>query len=69
MKFEDAASIPITLTTAIVGLYADRQSKDAPHFIPPWEEGGRDKYKGQPILITGGSTSVGQYGGSAFPTL
>jgi NADPH:quinone reductase-like Zn-dependent oxidoreductase len=28
----------------------------------PWEEGGKGKYSGKPILILGGASSVGQYG-------
>ena len=29
---------------------------------PPWEAGGRGKYHGQPIIVFGGASSVGQYG-------
>jgi hypothetical protein len=31
-------------------------------FQPPWQEGGRDKYAGTPIVVLGGSGSVGSYG-------
>ena len=62
MKFEDAASIALCLTTAVVGLYAARTSKEAPQLLPPWVEGGRDKYKDEPIVIFGGASSVGQFG-------
>lgn len=61
------------MATAGLGLYGKTvQPYDGPEpwakysggleLFPPWEEGGRGKYSGQPILITGGSTSVGQFG-------
>ena len=31
---------------------------------PPWVEGGLDKYAGQPFVVLGGSSSVGQFGTS-----
>ena len=62
MTFEDAASMPLCLTTAVVGLYAARTQKEAPQLLPPWIEGGRDKYKDEPIVIFGGASSVGQFG-------
>lgn len=33
---------------------------------PPWEAGGRGKYHDQPIVVFGGATSVGQYGGPFY---
>ena len=55
------------LATAVLGLY---DSKHPPHggigLTPPWEESGRGKYAGEPIVINAGSTSVGQF--SQFST-
>lgn len=69
MKFEDAASIPPYLTTAIVGLYAERSQKEAPQLLPPWIEGGRGKYNGEPIVIFGGASSVGQFSKCSLATI
>ncbi|KAJ3557464.1 hypothetical protein NM688_g1456 [Phlebia brevispora] len=56
------ATIPLSLGTTAVGLC---NKKIVPYggaaLIPPWEEGGRGKYSGQPFLIIGGSSSVGQH--------
>ena len=35
---------------------------DSVGLTAPWEEGGRSKYAGKPIVIFGGAGSVGQYG-------
>lgn len=37
--------------------------------LAPWKEGGRGKYAGQPIVIFGGSSSVGQFGESPIHEL
>ena len=62
ITFEQAASIPLTLATAIVGMYADRETPEVPHYTAPWVDGGESKYKGEPIIIFGGASSVGQFG-------
>jgi NADPH:quinone reductase-like Zn-dependent oxidoreductase len=63
LTFDQAATIPLALATAALGLYNKKQQ---PHgglaLYPPWEEGGRGKYSGQPILVIGGSSAVGQQG-------
>ena len=59
---DQAAAIPLCLGTAALGLYAKRGNRGGAGLTPPWEEGGRGKYNGQPILVFGGSSSVGQYG-------
>ncbi|GJJ08286.1 hypothetical protein Clacol_002496 [Clathrus columnatus] len=52
MSFNKAASIPLAIGTAAcangIGL------------TPPWTPGGEGKYKGQGILVLGGSATVGQ---------
>ena len=71
ISFEEGASISLGLATAVVGLYAIRLDAGSKRLTPPWEEGGKGLYKNQPIVITGGSTSVGQFGEHLiyFPTL
>ena len=53
------------MATAALALYNKKQQPfGGAALTPPWVEGGRGKYAGQPIVITGGSTSVGQHGKS-----
>ncbi len=60
---DEAASVPATLNTAALGLYSGPSGDNSgAGLTPPWEEDGGRKYTGQPILIFGGATSVGQYG-------
>lgn len=60
---DEAASVPATLNTAALGLYSGPSGDTSgAGLTPPWEEGGHGKYAGQPCLIVGGATSVGQYG-------
>lgn len=55
--------MPLTMNTAALGLYGKKHKPyGGLELSPPWEEAGRGKYAGQPILITGGSSSVGQFG-------
>ncbi|KAI0692524.1 GroES-like protein [Cytidiella melzeri] len=54
ISFEQASTVPLVLATAAFGLYS---KKVAP---PGRGEGGRGKYSGQPILVIGGSSAVGQ---------
>ncbi|EJD07037.1 GroES-like protein [Fomitiporia mediterranea MF3/22] len=60
ISFDEAASIPLGIATAAVGLYADRPD-GVQKYTPCWEEGGEGLYRGKPIVIFGGSSSVGQY--------
>lgn len=60
LSFDQGATIPLSLATAALGLYNTKANKGIELF-PPWEEGGRNKYAGQPIFIYGGSSSVGQH--------
>jgi NADPH:quinone reductase-like Zn-dependent oxidoreductase len=59
ISFDEAASIPLGLATAALGLFGPR-AEGLQSFIPPWS-GGEGKYANQPIVIFGGSSSVGQY--------
>ncbi|THH31510.1 hypothetical protein EUX98_g2689 [Antrodiella citrinella] len=61
ITFDQAASLPVGVATAAIGLYAKQSASGGADLVAPWKEGGRGKYAGQPIFITGGSSSVGQY--------
>ncbi|EJD07075.1 GroES-like protein [Fomitiporia mediterranea MF3/22] len=60
ISFDEAASVPLGLATAAVGLYGDRPT-GVQKYKPAWEDGGEGLYRGKPIVVFGGSTSVGQY--------
>lgn len=72
MPFEAAATIPLGLGTASIPMYSG--TTDIPNIpggslelTPPWEEGGLMKYTEQPIVVFGGSSSVGQFGTFSCP--
>ncbi|KAG2347703.1 GroES-like protein [Suillus weaverae] len=55
-SFDSAATVPLGLDTAMVGLYGTQSGAG---ITPPWTKGvGESK---QPIVILGGSSSVGSY--------
>jgi len=56
MSFDSAATVPLGLDTAVVGMYGKGNGAG---ITPPWEEGGSDNEN--PIVIIGGSSSVGSY--------
>ncbi|TCD65393.1 hypothetical protein EIP91_002727 [Steccherinum ochraceum] len=60
ISFDEASSLPVAVATAAVGLYAPKAKDGGAALIAPWKEGGIGKYADQPILIIGGSSSVGQ---------
>lgn len=60
MSFEDAATIPLTLSTAAVGLY--QEGNRGAGLVAPWEKGGVNKYVRKPIVIFGGASSNGLFG-------
>ncbi|KAL5504373.1 hypothetical protein ACEPAH_8447 [Sanghuangporus vaninii] len=59
ISFDEAASVPLCLATAAAGLYGDRPV--GLKYKPAWEQGGEGLYLGKPIVVFGGSSSVGQY--------
>ncbi|KAA1477141.1 GroES-like protein [Dentipellis sp. KUC8613] len=63
LSFDEASTIPLGVSTAAGGMYQEVRSKwpDGAQLFPPWEQGGRGKYHDQPIVVIGGSSSVGQY--------
>nr|BAK40869.1 medium-chain dehydrogenase/reductase like protein [Phanerochaete sordida] len=58
LSFEEASTIPLTLATAALALYSPKPQGIA--LAAPWEAGNRGKYAGEPIVVIGGSSSVGQ---------
>lgn len=61
LSLEEAATIPLTMATAGMGLYDKKQKPmGGLGLTPPWVEGGRGKYAGEPIIIMSGASGVGQ---------
>ncbi|THH31509.1 hypothetical protein EUX98_g2688 [Antrodiella citrinella] len=61
ISFDQAASLPVGLGAAFVGLYGKQEDGGGADLVAPWKEGGRGKYANSPLVLFGGSTSVGQY--------
>lgn len=58
LTYYQAATIPVTFFTSVIGLYAPKPlGAGLEHSFD-----GKPRYTGQPAVILGGSTSVGQYG-------
>jgi NADPH:quinone reductase-like Zn-dependent oxidoreductase len=57
---EEAASIPLALVTAAIGLYNGGNAGIG--LTAPWTPEGKGKYAGKPFVISAASTSVGQLG-------
>ncbi|KAI0760994.1 GroES-like protein [Trametes elegans] len=63
ITFEQAATVPLALTTTFMGLY---NQSPAPENLglrlkPIWDPEGATAYAGTPVLIVGGAGSLGQY--------
>lgn len=58
ISYDEAATLPVALTAAYVGLY--NQNPAGLGLVSPVSPEGKGKYAGNPILIVGGSSSVGQ---------
>ncbi|KAI0690226.1 GroES-like protein [Cytidiella melzeri] len=61
LSFEEAATFPLGFATAAIGLYYEYKAVGGIGLEAPWDESGYKKYAGQPALVTGGASSVGQY--------
>ncbi|KAF5342139.1 hypothetical protein D9611_002033 [Ephemerocybe angulata] len=61
VTYEEASSIPVGFTAAYVGLYNTTPGKGL-GYDAPVTPGTKGKYGGVPIVVLGGSSSVGQYG-------
>ncbi|EIN12456.1 GroES-like protein [Punctularia strigosozonata HHB-11173 SS5] len=61
VSVDEAASIPLTLATAFLALYNKKKvgQGGGAELTPFWESS--TAYAGQPIVILGGATSVGQF--------
>ncbi|TBU29598.1 GroES-like protein [Dichomitus squalens] len=59
-SFDEVATLPVAIATAVLGMYNHHPSSKSAHFIPPWVESGPTAYAGKPALIMGGASSVGQ---------
>ncbi|KIM59437.1 hypothetical protein SCLCIDRAFT_126262 [Scleroderma citrinum Foug A] len=58
LTYDQAATVPLGFDTAAVGMYSEVLGAG---LVPPWRPEGQGKYSGKPILIMGGSSSVGSY--------
>ncbi|GBE88087.1 GroES-like protein [Sparassis crispa] len=61
ISFDHAASLPACVVTAVLGLFNQDDPAKSAALTPFWEESGKGKYVGKPIVVFGGATSVGQY--------
>ncbi|KAG2058573.1 GroES-like protein [Suillus hirtellus] len=57
-SFDSAATVPLGLDTALVGLYGDQLGAGV---TPPWTKSADGHESKTPIVILGGSSSVGSY--------
>ncbi|CCM02785.1 uncharacterized protein FIBRA_04894 [Fibroporia radiculosa] len=64
VSFEGAATLPVGLATAALGLYTENLPQNVDFgsagLTPPWVAGGEQKYARKPIVVIGASSSVGQ---------
>jgi len=60
LSFTEAASIPLGLATAVVGFF-NPVNETGIGLTPFWAADGKTKYANKPIVVFGGSSSVGQY--------
>jgi NADPH:quinone reductase-like Zn-dependent oxidoreductase len=58
LTYDQASALPVALTVVYVGLY--NQNPHGVGFAPPVSEETQGKYAGTPLVVLGGSSSVGQ---------
>ncbi|KAI0822579.1 GroES-like protein [Trametes gibbosa] len=61
LSFEAAAAVPVNLVSAALAFYNEHSESESLALKHFWGEGGQSAYAGQPMLILGGASSVGQY--------
>ncbi|KZP22104.1 GroES-like protein [Athelia psychrophila] len=59
VSLEQAASLPVGICTATVGLY--QTNEYGAGLMAPWEQGGQGKYSGKPFIVLGGASCNGAY--------
>ena len=62
VSFDEAATLAVSVTTAVTTLYNPNEASRSVHLTPPWEKVGMDKYAGKPVVVLGGASAVGQAG-------
>ena len=62
ITFEQAATIPMSIGPAAIGLFYQGDKNGSAGLYPPWLDGGRGKYKNEPIFVVGGGGSIGTMG-------
>ncbi|RPD54789.1 GroES-like protein [Lentinus tigrinus ALCF2SS1-7] len=60
LSFDEAVTLPVSVTTAVAPLYNPNAASRSVHFTPPWEKGGLGKYAGKAAVVLGGTSAVGQ---------
>ncbi|KAH8078747.1 GroES-like protein [Cristinia sonorae] len=60
ITFDQAAAVNAGFATAGIALYGPKHSTGGAALLPPWQEEGKTEYANHPILIVGGSSTVGQ---------
>ncbi|RDB28572.1 Enoyl reductase LovC [Hypsizygus marmoreus] len=58
LSFDEAASVPSGLASAVIGLYTPKPH--GPGNTPPFDTSARGIYAKKPLVVLGGSASVGQ---------
>ncbi|KAM5545169.1 hypothetical protein V8D89_001280 [Ganoderma adspersum] len=61
ITLDQAATVPLGLATVTTGIWVHTPGALSVSIPAPWEEGGETKNAGKPILILGGTSTVGQY--------
>ncbi|EIN12455.1 GroES-like protein, partial [Punctularia strigosozonata HHB-11173 SS5] len=59
VTIDEAASVPLGLSTAFLGLYKKAGDRGGAELTPFWQSS--TAYAGQPFVAIGGATAVGQY--------
>ncbi|KAI1784383.1 GroES-like protein [Ganoderma leucocontextum] len=61
ISLEQAAAVPVALVTVTTSLWVHHPDALSVCYPAPWEEDGETKHAGKPVLIIGGTSTVGQY--------
>lgn len=63
ISFAQASTIPLALATAAIGLISPYSAGNLGGAEPFWEDGAKGSYRNKLIVVLGGSSAVGQFGG------